>query len=147
MRRRANPPPPSACAAPHLVAGCVHVAPVPVPPHVVSACVATLLVRTRARATRAVGNDIKYVPEELNKLTSLEVLYLHKNRTKFIAPEAFAGLHRLRHISIEDNKIKALPRSLSHVTSLVDLTVSHNRLEHLPAVRASVLVPQTTPAC
>ena len=83
-----------------------------------------------------VGNDIKYVPEELNKLTSLEVLYLHKNRTKFIAPEAFAGLHRLRHISIEDNKIKAMPRSLAHVTSLVDLTISHNRLEHLPAVRS-----------
>jgi len=80
----------------------------------------------------------KYIPEDLRKLTNLEVLHLHKDRIKTVAPMAFEGLQALRSVSIEDNKLKVVPRSLPHVTSLVDLFLDYNRLEHLPAVGTSL---------
>ena len=88
---------------------------------------------------RAVGNDIKFIPERLRELTALEVLHYHKNRTKHVAADAFRQLTRLRSVSLEDNKLKTVPRSLPSVSSLVDLTLSHNRIEKLPSVR---LIPR-----
>jgi Leucine-rich repeat (LRR) protein len=76
-------------------------------------------------------NKIVAFPD-LRRLTALCILHLSSNRLSSVDTPSFAGLTKLRELTLNGNTIDALPDSIGHFTKLEKLDVSNNRMQRLP---------------
>jgi hypothetical protein len=72
------------------------------------------------------------LPEEINGLNSLEVLYAYSNLLTALPPE-IGALTNLRSLVVFDNNLATLPPELGKLRKLAELDVGYNRLEVLPS--------------
>ncbi|CEI89483.1 hypothetical protein RMCBS344292_03838 [Rhizopus microsporus] len=78
------------------------------------------------------NNNIKELPDELWKLTSLEELNLGYNKIKKI-PKEVGLLINLKELYLHNNEIQELPTQIGRLKHLSVLDLTHNQLKYLPA--------------
>ena len=77
------------------------------------------------------GEDIKELPPEIGRLTSLERLTVVGNELTSLPPE-IGQLTQLTSLSLASNRLMSLPPELGELTDLTDLDLSENQLTSLP---------------
>lgn len=75
-------------------------------------------------------NNFEEIPSCVCKLTSLQVLWLSNNKIKSI-PDEVAQMSSLKRLHLDNNFIKTLPRSLCELTQLEVLYLNHNAIHDL----------------
>ncbi|MHA1232400.1 MAG: leucine-rich repeat domain-containing protein [Candidatus Helarchaeota archaeon] len=70
--------------------------------------------------------DIKSLPESINYLTFLEVLYLRSNKITTL-PNSIGDLKNLRELILPFNDINTLPNSIGKLENLEKLDLSYNK--------------------
>jgi len=71
------------------------------------------------------------IPTEIEKLTSLEVLHLYKNQLNSI-PTQIGSLISLKILILDDNQLCTIPTEIGNLTSLTQLCLANNKLSTLP---------------
>jgi Leucine-rich repeat (LRR) protein len=75
--------------------------------------------------------NLKTLPPEIEKLTSLEELSVYKNQLSAL-PAEIGKLTNLKKLLVSDNQLSALPPEIGNLTNLKELYVSDNKLSALP---------------
>ena len=75
------------------------------------------------------SNEIKEIPEEMNKLTNLQELRLEKNQIQKI--ENIDKLGELRYLFLGNNMIKIVPKSIFLNNKLTTLYINDNQIKYL----------------
>jgi len=75
--------------------------------------------------------NLTYIPKEIENLSSLEELYLIKNKIREI-PDSLGKLEALKNLYLNDNEINNLPESIGNLKSLEILRLGKNHLKSLP---------------
>lgn len=77
-------------------------------------------------------NRITHMPDELGNLDSLiEFLYLHDNKLSAL-PSSLSKLTKLRYLNISENAFDMLPECVCSMSGLIELRASDNSLASLP---------------
>ncbi|CAL9702623.1 unnamed protein product [Knipowitschia caucasica] len=79
-------------------------------------------------------NKLKKIPENLPE--RLQQLYLEFNYIESIPPGFFNKAPKLKFLRLAHNKLtdKGLPANVFNISTLVELDLSHNKLERIPTV-------------
>ena len=76
-------------------------------------------------------NALSSLPDELGDLTQLsDFLYLHDNRLSAL-PVSLSGLKRLRYLNISKNLFEIFPEAICGMTALRELRMSDNSIQSL----------------
>ena len=76
------------------------------------------------------GRNLTIIPENIFKLTKLEVLHLnHNNITKI--PKQIAHLKKLKSLKLSYNKLNHIPSEIFMLTELEHLHLSHNKIHKI----------------
>jgi hypothetical protein len=78
------------------------------------------------------SNRLKELPETLSNLEELESLYLGENRVQFL-PAGIGCLKQLTEMDLSGCELKLLPDSICNCSSLTKFWACNNRLVSLPA--------------
>lgn len=76
-------------------------------------------------------NQLKKIPDSIDKLTNLKVLSLYDNQIE-ILPETLKNLTQLQSLNLCGNNLEFIPDWIKELTNLTYLTVSRNQLKDLP---------------
>ena len=76
------------------------------------------------------GCELKSIPADIGKLTSLEKLDIRSNQLKSL-PESLGQLTNLRELDVRGNQLTNLPESLGQLTNLRELDARGNQLKSL----------------
>ncbi|KAK7895814.1 hypothetical protein WMY93_021139 [Mugilogobius chulae] len=76
-------------------------------------------------------NRLTSLPDDVGKLTSLQILNLEKNHLKML-PDSIGELRLLQTLNLKGNELRELPSSVGSLSSLRTLDVSDNHITHLP---------------
>lgn len=74
---------------------------------------------------------IKYIPDDLYKLTNLEVIYMIDCEIEEI-PSSLSKVKKLKAILLSGNKIRHIPEFLTQMDSLCQLSLADNELTEVP---------------
>jgi Leucine-rich repeat (LRR) protein len=77
------------------------------------------------------GSKATLIPEEIGKLTELEVLNLSGNRFKSL-PASMSKLQQLKELDLSFNCLKEIPDFIGELKNLELLKLDKNRLEYIP---------------
>ncbi|KAG8190224.1 hypothetical protein JTE90_011945 [Oedothorax gibbosus] len=90
----------------------------------------------KLRTLDIVGSDLEIIGEELMKIniTNVEDISFARNRISYIYDNAFVTFRNLRILSLNDNEIKEMKRTMfpNPALTLADFDISHNLIEQLP---------------
>ena len=78
------------------------------------------------------SNQIKEIPQKIEKLVNLQHLNLWANQIKEISETIFK-LTQLHHLNLSRNQIKKIPAKIDQLTNLQHLDLSWNELTEIPA--------------
>jgi Leucine-rich repeat (LRR) protein len=84
------------------------------------------------------GFDVYYLPDEIDRLQYLKVLFLGHGETELSKnqlrnlPAGIGQLQRLESLNLEDNKLNTIPAELGNLQSLQILNLGNNELSLLP---------------
>lgn len=81
--------------------------------------------------------SLKYLPEDLGDLKSLEELNLSSNRISKL-PKSIGQLSNLKSLDLSGNRIVRLPENMGNLSQLNYLNLSHNQLVALPESLAEI---------
>ncbi|QTE23025.1 leucine-rich repeat domain-containing protein [Polaribacter cellanae] len=76
------------------------------------------------------GSDLEVVNNNINKLQNIETLKLYFNQIKTL-PKSFINLSKLKRVYLEHNKLKKLPKDLGKL-NISYLSLNNNLIEKLP---------------
>ena len=82
-------------------------------------------------------NDLKKLPKELFKLSSIEFLDLSDNLLKEIPPD-IGKLRKLKYLRLDDNLLTELPPEIGDCKNLKTLNLEGNKIEWLPLELATL---------
>lgn len=92
----------------------------------------------RLRALRLVGIQLTEVPEELgHNLPGLEVLNLSNNKLR-ILPDSIVHMTSLTQLSVLHNELETLPRRIGLLCNIRRLEIANNKLTALPDTFAAL---------
>jgi hypothetical protein len=83
-------------------------------------------------------NQLSTLPDEITRLTELEVLNITKNPKITELPLAVTSLTNLKELWLHDNQLHTLPAAIARLTKLEILNISNNRLTRVPYVLGSL---------
>lgn len=90
--------------------------------------------KSQQRVLNLSHRELKVIPAELSRLSSLHTLLLNNNHI-IMPPEEISHLKSLQYLSLENNQLTLLPSSLSSLASnLRFLNLSDNPFIYLPPV-------------
>lgn len=78
------------------------------------------------------GNNLKNIPNGIERLVRLEVLDLSGNNLEQIS-NGIESLERLQILNLSNNNLKAIPYEIGDLKNLIELNVSYNLISWLPA--------------
>ncbi|XP_026684624.1 leucine-rich repeat-containing G-protein coupled receptor 6-like [Diaphorina citri] len=79
------------------------------------------------------GNSIASIPvDAFPKLHNLVILLMKRNSISDIDEDAFTNLTALRVLELDDNHLDEIPKALTKLTNLQELSVSGNRIKYIP---------------
>ncbi|MEH2151032.1 COR domain-containing protein [Nostoc sp.] len=76
-------------------------------------------------------NQLSSLPEEIGKLTNLETLYLRNNQLSSLPPE-IVQLSNLQSLYLSTNQLSSLPPEIVQLSNLQNLYLHNNQLSSLP---------------
>ncbi|WP_026464292.1 leucine-rich repeat domain-containing protein [Adhaeribacter aquaticus] len=79
------------------------------------------------------GNRIKSLPSNFDSLDNLLFLELNDNELEFIDEDIFHNTNRIKFLSLQNNYLKTVPKSIGELKNLTDLNLMNNCLEILPS--------------
>uniref|UniRef100_A0A669EDY8 Leucine rich repeat and sterile alpha motif containing 1 n=1 Tax=Oreochromis niloticus TaxID=8128 RepID=A0A669EDY8_ORENI len=82
-------------------------------------------------------NKLTSLPEDIGKLTALQILNVEKNHLKAL-PESIGNLRLLQTLNLKGNCLTELPSSVGSLSSLRTLDVSDNNIVTLPKALAYI---------
>lgn len=80
---------------------------------------------------------VRTLPENINALTGLEILFIAHNPLRSI-PGSVGDLSNLRHVLIQNTYLNTLPPGVGNASSLEILSLQGNRIRQLPNVFSSL---------
>ncbi len=89
-----------------------------------------LLNMTRLKTLNLSRNQVRELPEELSRLTSLTSLFANTNRLTAIP--SLPSFNLLTTVSIQSNRLRQFPSSLCQVASLTELELQGNQIARVP---------------
>lgn len=79
------------------------------------------------------GNSISSIPvNAFLKLHNLVILLMKRNSILDIDEDAFTNLTTLRVLELDDNHLDAIPKALTKLVNLQELSVSGNKIKYIP---------------
>lgn len=78
------------------------------------------------------GLNIKTLPESIDNMKSLKILYLNDNYLLNSLPESISKLTSLRELNVANNQLEFLPESVGELIWLETLDLRNNHLTTLP---------------
>lgn len=75
--------------------------------------------------------NVDSLPSQIGKLTALKHLSLNNGKLKFLPPE-IGNLTNLEYLDLSDNQLEELPNEIGRLTKLKHLDVRNNNLHNLP---------------
>ena len=77
------------------------------------------------------GNQFSVLPDVVQELSELRSLNLERNQLESL-PNFFGNLSRLRVVDLDKNHLSELPECLSKLTNLIKLNLNSNQLSEVP---------------
>lgn len=78
------------------------------------------------------NQQLKKVPENILGMCNLRMLYMEKNSIEYLPEDFFFRLPKLTWLDLRNNRLKSIPKSVSHSECLENFLLANNQIERLP---------------